>query len=392
MNGVLLLGSISLLVACGRPIWTADMRRQLAIDPEDGGALYLAAMEALSHQGADAALTILARLDALGWDLGLWDEDFPGLEARAEYRVLAGAVAARVPRVSSSDRVFVVDDPQLIPEGITYDPRSGAYYLGSIFQRKIIRVAGDRVSDLVPSGRDGIGEVLGLHVDARPGGLLWAVHNPLGKSQRPRSGLAAFDPETGALRRHALLTGEHLLNDLAITDGGDIYVTDTKQGGIYRLPAGGDELTPLFPPGTFPYPNGIVFVPGSHELLVADALGISLVEVPGGRRRRIGRGPARSLGGIDGLAIRGRTLVAVQNGFGLPRIVRFDLDPGFTRVESMRVLESANDQFDIPTTGVIVGDGFAYIANSQLRRHVGERLLDPDTLRPTVVLRAPLSP
>ena len=392
MNGALLLASMSLhvLVACGPPIGAADVRRQLAVDPEDGGALYLAAMEALSHQGADAALAILARLDALGWDLGLWDEDFPGLETRAEYRVLAGAVAAREPRVSSSERVFVVDDPRLIPAGITYDPRSGAYFLGSIFQRKIIRVVGDRVLDLVPTGRDGIGEVLGLHVDARPGGLLWAVHNPRGKSQG--SGLAAFDPETGALRRHAVLTGEHLLNDLAITEGGDIYVTDTKQGGIYRLPAGGDELTPLFPPGTFPYPNGIVFVPGSGRLLVADALGICVVEVPGGRRRRLGRGPARSLGGIDGLTIRGRTLVAVQNGYGLPRIVRFDLDPGFTRVESVRVLESKNDLFDSPTTGVIVSDGFAYIANSQLRRHVGDRLLDPDTLRPTVVLRAPLSP
>jgi hypothetical protein len=55
------------------PHRAADVRRQLAVDPEDGGALYLAAMTALSHQGVDASLAILARLGALGWDL-----DFPG--------------------------------------------------------------------------------------------------------------------------------------------------------------------------------------------------------------------------------------------------------------------------------------------------------------------------
>jgi len=389
----------ALAVACGaaRPVpqelaWAPATDERLAADRDDGGALYIAAMVARARGDTDAALRLLSRLDALGWDLGLLDEDFAGLEARDAYRAMTRRVLAREPRVHTSDRLFVVDDPTLIPEGIAFDPRTGAYFLGSVCQRKIVRIVAGAATDLVPTGRDGLGAVLGLHVDARPGGLLWAVYNPARKTEAGPSGLVAVDPETGALRRHLRLAGTHLLNDLAISDGGDIYVTDSDQGAVYRMRAAGDELTPFVAPGTFPYANGIVVVPGAGKLLVADVLGISIVDLETAARRRLVRGPALSLGAIDGLAIRDRTLVAVQSGYGRAHIVRFELDPAVTQVTRMEILESANDLFDSPTTGVIAADGFVYIANSQVRRCRDGQLIDPETLRSPVILRAPLAP
>lgn len=80
-----------------------------------------------------------------------------------------------------------------------------------------------------------------------------------------------------------------------------------------------------------------------------------------------------------------------QNGYGQPRIVRFDVDAGLTRVERMQILEAANPLFDVPTTGAIAGDGFAYIANSQLRHCRDGQIVDPQTMQATVILRAPLA-
>lgn len=370
--------------------WAPVVDAQLASDPGDGGALYLAAMVARSRGDRAGALRVLSRLDALGWDLGLPDEDFAGLGDRRGYRELVRAAAAREPHVTSSERLFTVDERTLTPEGIAFDSRTGAYFLGSICGHKIVRVVDGVATDLVPGGRDGLGAVLGLHVDERPGGLLWAVYNPVRSARGGRSGIVGLDPTTGALRHHATIAGGHLLNDLAISDAGDIYVTETMTGAVRRLRAGERELAPFIAPGTFVYPNGIAWSRDAGRLLVADALGITVVDAATGARRRLGRGPALSIGAIDGLAVRGRTLVAVQNGYGLPRIVRFDVDAGLTHVERVQILEAGNPLFDSPTTGVIAGDGFTYIANSQVHRCRDGQLVDPGTMQATVVLRAPL--
>jgi hypothetical protein len=116
-----------------------------------------------------------------------------------------------------------------------------------------------------------------------------------------------------------------------------------------------------------------------------------VVDATTGTRRPIARGPALSIGAIDGLTVRGHTLVAVQNGYGIPRVVRFGVDADFTRIERAQILEAGHPLFDIPTTGVLVGDGFAYIANSQLRHCRGGQLVDSSTMRETVILRAPIA-
>ena len=380
---------VYLMIGCGGAApelaWAPGVDAQLARDPGDGAARYLAAMVARARGDRDGAVRELARLDALGWDLGIYADDFAGLGERGDFRAIVRAVDARAPRVTTSARLFTVDERALTPEGIAFDPRTGAYFLGSICGRKIIRVVDGVATDLVTRG---LGAVLGLHVDARPGGLLWAAYNPPRAGDGSASGIVGVDPVTGAVRRRATLAGGHLLNDLAISDAGDVFVTDTATGAVYQLRA--DTLAPLFAPGTFVDPNGIAWSSEAGRLLVADALGVTVVDVATGARRRLARGPALSIGAIDGLAIRGHTLVAVQNGYGRPRVVRFDVDAELTRVERVQILEAANPIFDAPTTGVIVGDGFAYIANSQLQRCRDGQIDQPETLHATSVLRAPL--
>ena len=55
------------------------------------------------------------------------------------------------------------------------------------------------------------------------------------------------------------------------------------------------------------------------------------------------------------------------------------------------MLESRNPLFAIPTTGVIVGSDFYYIANSRLDQLSPDGRLRPNArLEPVVVLKAPL--
>jgi sugar lactone lactonase YvrE len=386
------------LAACGAPAspglpraaepsWAAEVRAQAAADPGDGGALYLLAYLA----GADrsAALGHLRRLDRLGWDFPLDRREFPGLVDTPEGRALSAAMAAREPVVHASAPAFTGRDRSLVPEGIGFDEKSGAFFLGSIARRVIVRIdpaTGDERDQVT-----GLGAVLGIEVD--PGRrLLWAAHNPPGPAPRRdgRSTLSAFDVDSGALVREVDLPGAHLFNDIALTPAGDVYVTDSEGGGVLRLSAGAAALEPVVAPGTLFYPNGIEWIEDARRLLVADASGIHVV-APDGSRRRLGRGPALTLGAIDGLARAGRSLFAVQNGYGRARIVRLDLDAGVTRVERVVVLETGHPGFASPTTGVVARGAFHYIANSHLGAlDASGAVARPELLRPPLVLAAPI--
>jgi hypothetical protein len=98
-----------------------------------------------------------------------------------------------------------------------------------------------------------------------------------------------------------------------------------------------------------------------------------------------------STAGIDGLYLAGTTLIAVQNGAGRERIVRYRLSAAGDAIEGLDVLESRNPFFRIPTTGVAVAGDFVYLANPNL-----QALDDEGTLRKSphleevTVLQTPL--
>ncbi|WP_143828013.1 SMP-30/gluconolactonase/LRE family protein [Anaeromyxobacter sp. Fw109-5] len=337
----------------------------------DPGRLYVRAWSQNGGGDADGALATLRQLDARGWDVPLDPRDFPGLADRAEWRAIAERAAARAPRTAQAPVAVTLQEPGLVAEGIAADPRDGALYVGSIRLRKIVRVAPDgTVRDAVPSATGGLGRVLGLKIDAERG-LLWAAANRgdagTATGRGTVSGVYAFDLETWAPVRAVTIDGAgHLLNDVALGADGTVFVTDSEAGAVYRLVPGASSLAEVVAEGTFVYANGIAFAEG--RLLVADALGLWEVNPQGGggAPRRLAGPPGFPLGGIDGLSAQGRTLVAVQNGLGTPRIVRLELAAGAGRVERAWVLEAANPLWHLPTTGALARGAFLYIGNSHV--------------------------
>lgn len=70
---------------------------------------------------------------------------------------------------------FRIAEKDLIPEGIAFDPDSKSFFVSSIHKNKIIRIdERNKVTDFIKSGKEGIGQALGMKVSD---GKLWVCSN-----------------------------------------------------------------------------------------------------------------------------------------------------------------------------------------------------------------------
>jgi sugar lactone lactonase YvrE len=313
--------------------------------PDDLALIYLNASDRAARGDKSGALSELERLNQLGYDYPPDPRDFPGLRDDSRFLAVAAEIDKREPRVRRAHIFALIREARLIPDGIAVDPRDGTIYVGSMEKHKIVRVKDGAASDF--ARLDGM-QVLGLNLDvARQ--TLWA----LGKFDEYGS-VWAFDLSNGREKLHieGPSSGEHLFNDITVASDGTAYLTDSTAGAVWQLKPGAHSLETFLPPGTIFFPNAIM-EDGSH-LLVAYEFGIARV-APDHSLQPLSAPPKVSLAGIDGLDRDGDMLLAVQNGIGAPRIMRFDLNQDHTAVEKATILETRNPAFQQPTTGVIYG-------------------------------------
>ena len=304
---------------------------------------------------------------------------------RAALAALLLAALAHAAR-AQSPVAFRITDREFVPEGIAYDPGTKTFYVGSTHLRKIVGVDARGVArDFKTSGQDGLRGVLGLRVDARRR-LLWAVSSDLGLSMplkgNPRDCLGCsdvfkYDLRTGRLVKKYSLPNKpapHFLNDLTLNADGDAFISDTLAGEIYRIARGRDELELFVSLGRESYPNGIDLSPDGRKLFVGTNESITVVGVGDKSVARL-KLPEGVKPGIDGLYFDRGGLVTVEP-FDKEKIVRYILDERAGAVTRVEVLESAHPLMSQPTTGVLVGRDFYYVANSQLQ--VFRKLFKPD--------------
>ncbi len=352
-----------------------NFREAARINPRHPEVVYnLARAHALAGEKAEAAAWLgkFIRM-GLGHNLSE-DEAFAALKDSTEWRALTSELEKTRAPVANSRAAFTLAERDLIAEGIAHDPVERVFYVGSIHRRKVVSVdARGVVKDFTGAGQDGLWGVLGLRVDAARR-VLWvnSVAGPEAGEARGSSGVFKYDLKTGKLIKKYLLpnkTRTHLLNDVALNSRGDAFITDSEEGSVYVVRAARDELETLVAPGTFIYPNGVTLAPDERRLYVADfASGLSVVDVESGAVKAVEYPEGVIVHGADGLYFYRDSLVAVQNLRGPGRVVRLFLNRGGDRVERERVVEAFNPLFEIPTTGVLVGDELFYIANSQLRK------------------------
>lgn len=302
-------------------------------------------------------------------------------------------VLARGPEgAAQSAPAFQLPENDLIPEGITWDETGNTFYVGSLFKRKIVRRDSQgRVSDFVPPRYAGLGEVTGMKINNKERKLYACSNIP--DSAGPSASLHVFDLASGKLLKAYTLPGKgHFFNDLYLARSGDIYITDTESGALYRVAPHGDSLDLFLPPGTLPYANGITANKDESLLYIATHSDKGIMWVDVATRHAQGVGCRYLLTAMDGLYFTGDALIAVQNTTFPEGIIRATLSPDGKSITRVTLLDEPNKWYGIPTTGVVAGAYFYFIANSQLDQYAGNggKLRNPGALRPVQVLRVKL--
>jgi sugar lactone lactonase YvrE len=354
------------------------LERVLPTVLDRGAALYVLARRYAQLGELDRARVHL--MECLSLDEGFEPESdaLKPLQGSADLSPRIDEFRQRHPAVHRAHVAFTVPENDLFPEVLAFDRKANVFYLGSEYHNKIIKVDADRhVSDFVSADRYHLSPVGGLRVDLVDRSL-WAATDS--------SEFVHFDRQGRLLGRFATAEpGRHILNDLVVRRGGDIYVTDTAGHLVYRVDRTAHTFTavrfhrPLF------YPNGITLTPDERLLFVADMLGVIAIDLRTGLSHEVNRGRSTTLAGIDGLYFHNQALVGVQYGTGAYRVMRWRLSRDRLSVISSEVLEYRTDLVSFPTTGAIVGNDFYFIANTGIGNLKEGDVIDRTRLEPVHV-------
>jgi hypothetical protein len=366
--------------------------------PTHGGVIYtLACAYALTGDTA-AALAMLNRYATLGYvaDVAA-DSDLAVLRASPRLQQVRQRLTRNGKPLVRSSVAFTVPQTDLLTEGIAYDPREKAFYLGSVHHRKILRVdRAGRASDFVAEARDSLWSPLGMKVDpARR--VLWVAVSALpqmsgfGPADNGRTGLFRYDLGSGRLTGRFLVRPDgapHALGDVTISRSGDVYASDSRSPAIYLVRAGSDSIEGFLTSPLLLSAQGMALTPDERSMYLADySRGILRIDMASRAVALLPTSDSVLALGIDGLYLVDGRLVGIQNGVTPHRVVRLTLSPAGDSVTAGQVLERAHPRYAEPTLGVVVDHQLYYVANSQWERF-GEdgHIAAPDALlRPTVL-------
>ena len=163
------------LTAAGQAIQAKDyrklretLRKLKPLMPGNPRVVYnLAASDAVLGD-AQAALTGLRNLAGMGlvYDFAA-DADFSSLRESSEFAAIVKQIDDNKKPVSHSIAAFALAERDLLPEDITYDPKTRRFFVSSVRKSKIIGVDWQGV-------READWPVLALRVDSRRR-ILWAA-------------------------------------------------------------------------------------------------------------------------------------------------------------------------------------------------------------------------
>ncbi len=170
--------------------------------------------------------------------------------------------------------------PNLIPEGIEFDPIQCRFLLSSLSMGVIVAVEDDgSFTTLVDD--PGVSSIAGLHLDDRR--ILACLSLADG-----RPGFGIYDADDGsplAMFDLSGLAGQggSLINDCTVDADGNAFITDSMAGAIYRITPIGEASVFLAAPelaGATVGANGIEFIPDDEVLVVGNTNAGALFRIP----------------------------------------------------------------------------------------------------------------
>jgi hypothetical protein len=350
---------------------------------------YLARYQAAAGE-RDAAIASLEKVLALGEGFLPMRDGFDKIWDDPRFQKVRAELERRLPRLDFAPIAFELDDARLVPEGIAYDPASQSFFVGSIAERKIVRVRDDvHVSDFAL----GLDSVLGVAVDA-PRRIVYAVSTSAlteaGRRQR-RNAIVAYDIESLRQLRRVDVPEATQLNDVAVAPGGRVFTTDSASGAVFEILKDGKTRT-LVRPDELRGSNGLAAAADGKRLYVAHSTGLAVVDLEAGGAKFVANPTRETVAAIDGLYQWQGQLIGVQNSTTPGRVILITLAPGGNAVERVQTLLSHHhNRLDEPTTGAITERGFFLLAATGVGHYDDRGEIErPESMPKPTVLRVPL--
>ena len=235
------------------------------------------------------------------------------------------AAAALQPQIA-----ITVDPKHRLIEGVASDGKT--IWLSSLIDRQIL-ACGKSCKTLATLP-------VGLHPfaiawDAKRKNLWVAADCPPGVSfikACERGALMAFDARGRVRTRISPPLGSFHPGDVSASDG-EVFVSDSQNGAVYRLTTSGRALIALVAPGVGKSGQGSAFDKANNRLIVADySQGIAAIDLATGARTLLPRDNDRPLRGIDGVMRCGSGFIGVYNGQSPGQMIAFAIDGGKVKI------------------------------------------------------------
>ena len=266
---------------------------------------------------------------------------------------------------------YILDEKDLVPEGIAYSENKDAFYLTSVAKSKIIELDKNtgKQTDFIKEHESGYSPGAGIYVDDERN-LLHAIGGYFRMSDS-LSSLFTFDLNTKKLLRRYNVTdgGEHFLNDMIKDRKGNIYLTDTKGASIYVLRQDNDSLELFYKSPEIESPNGIAISDDNTKLFIAsNPKGVRILDIST-KNILNDRDTLGISQGIDGLEFYKNHLYAIQNTveantFNFRKLV---LNQTQDKLIDVEVIDSHSPILNVPLTFCLVGNKAVVIGNSNLQ-------------------------
>ena len=328
-----------------------------------------AAMEARDKAAAAAALRQLAAMGAsLSGNGRKQAETLIGAEAMAP---IAAQFDLNLRPIAASRVHSIIPAEHDLVEGVAWDSDKGRLYATTVVDRTLLSVGEGGTSVAASSG---VGSLFGAAYDPVRK-RLWAASASIPETPKGEPawvGLIAVDPDRPErlVRIPAPAGVAATPGDVAVARDGNVYASDGLSGAVYRCRPGCAVLETLLAPGTLFSAQGLALSRDQKWLYIADRrYGLAALRRSSGRLFQVSGDAAMMLDGIDGLAARGRDLVALQTAYPPQRIVRLRLSADGLRVRRLDVLERNHPEWKEITLGAVAGNRLLYVANAQWPRY-----------------------
>ena len=390
------------------PLFVKYLKKAVELAPFNPNLLYNLARAYALQGNKSESLKLLQQCVELGFYFNSVNsafnenefKDFTNIKETDAFKFILKKIQRMNNPIINSQTAFNISEKDLMPEGIAYDAIEQAFYIGSGYKRKIISIdKKGSITNFTAEKQDGIWNVWGLKVDAKRR-ILWANSSPwygmkgFKQNNFGYTGVFKYDLTKKILIKKYIIDERpilHEFNDLVVNSRGDVFITDDLFDAIYKISNKNDALELFLKPDRFTYPNGITLSQDERFLYIAHKEGVLVVNLSTKSYYPLSHPANISLCDIDGFYFYQNSLIAIQGTYRPPRLVRFYLNDSLIEIDRAEIIESGNPLLMLPTTGVIIGNTFFYIANSQLNCYTKENKIFPlDKLHNIFILKTEL--